>query len=336
MSSGISDPTFGTSRTVGRYFGIVSAVPTLLLTAYIYLLIASGAWSDRPDFRSALDTLEASAATSIVLLLGTALFLALTLHTIQFAIVQFLEGYWGGNPIARFMRAARTAAYASRRDENRARFAEANSVLRRTDPSSLLHFRAMADYADAARIEGSYPRDKAHIMPTRLGNLLRKYETDAGRGYDIRILDRATHLALVAPTNHVEYLNDQRNALDLAARLCASGIIATVVTVVLMWPWDLWLFLAFAPYLLAYVSYRGALVAAHHYGAALGALVDLNRFRMYEAMHLRLPNDITEERDQNERMDDAIRRNDESASITYANRPVIRDDPAPEGMAPEA
>ena len=253
----------------------------------------------------------------------------------QFAIVQFLEGYWGGNSVMRFLRAARIAAHLTHLQRATARANAADAKQRVIEPGTFSHLRARVDHEDAIRIRTSYPAPVDEVLPTRLGNALRRYERNAGRGYDIDILRQATHLTLVAPPNHVEYVNDQRSALDLAVRLCASSMIAAVATVIMMWPWDVWLFLAIVPYALAYVSYRGSLTVAQHYGAALGALVDLNRFRMYEAMHMSLPPDTTAERDQNQLMTDVITRIPSDASIAY-DHGAIRPEVPTDGPATEA
>ncbi len=108
MPAPISAASFDVARTVGRYFGIVSALPTAVLVAYLVLLIDSGAWTHRPDFRAGVDALTSVSVTKIVGLLVATLAAALVLHTVQFALVQFLEGYWGGNRVMRFLRTYRT------------------------------------------------------------------------------------------------------------------------------------------------------------------------------------------------------------------------------------
>jgi hypothetical protein len=217
------------------------------------------------------------------------------------------------------------------------RYDEASDQLDEATTGTFRYFRALADQADAVRVIESYPDELDDILPTRLGNLLHKYESRAGQSYGINILGRATHLMLTAPPNHVEYINDQRSALDLAARLCASGIIATVATVTLMWPWDVWLFLALVPYTIAYVSYRGSLVAARHYGSALAALVDLNRFRMYEAMHLHLPTDTAGERALNSSIT-ALDEGDEGENVAYdhSRHQAVAEVPPSGAAAPSA
>jgi hypothetical protein len=44
------------------------------------------------------------------------------------------------------------------------------------------------------------------------------------------------------------------------------------------------------------LSYRGSVVAAGHYGSALDTLINLDRFMMYQRLHLKLPDSIEEEK----------------------------------------
>jgi hypothetical protein len=300
MTSAFTDPSLGTIKSIGRYFGLVSVVPTLLLTVYVAILIGCGSWTSRPDFQLVFDAVsDPSFGPAFGLVIST-LVVALALHTIQFAIIQFLEGYWGGNAVMRRLRASRIDHHRRRLRSLQVAFSAARSQVRELDEDSFARTAASTTAADFLNAIDAYPPEPDKILPTRLGNVLRKHEDRAGKAYGLDVLRVATLLAMVAPARHTTYLADQRNALELAVRLCASGMIAFAATIVLMWPWDLWLFLAVIPYTVSYISYRGAIVAARHYGDALAMLVSLNRFRLYEAMHVALPVDSDDERDQNE------------------------------------
>jgi len=85
-----------------------------------------------------------------------------------------------------------------------------------------------------------------------------------------------------------------------------TSLIATLVSVLFLWNDGLWLAVATVPYSLAYLFYRGAVVTAHEYGTAVAALVDLNRFTLYERLHLPLPEDIDEELKLNERLSSVL------------------------------
>ena len=133
-------------------------------------------------------------------------------------------------------------------------------------------------------------------MPTRLGNVLRTFEMSAGSQYGLDSLTVVSRLLLIAPDNHVDYVNDQRSQLDLAVRMIFISLIATATTVFFLWPYPLWALTAIIPYAIAYLSYRGSVVAARGYGSALKMLIDLNRFELYERLHVKVPNSNGEER----------------------------------------
>ena len=132
-------------------------------------------------------------------------------------------------------------------------------------------------------------------MPTRLGNVLRSFELSAGSQYGLDSLAVVPLLLLIAPDSHVDYVNDQRSQLDLAVRMIFISLMATAATVFFLWLYPLWALAAIIPYAIAYLSYRGSVVAARGYGSALKMLIDLNRFRLYEQLHVRNPGSNDEE-----------------------------------------
>jgi hypothetical protein len=92
------------------------------------------------------------------------------------------------------------------------------------------------------------------------------------------------------------YVNDQRSQMDLAVRMCMTGMFACVLTVVMLWRSGPWLFVALLPYLVAYLAYRGAVVAAGQYGRAVAVVIALNRFALYERLQLPRPATASAER----------------------------------------
>jgi len=107
------------------------------------------------------------------------------------------------------------------------------------------------------------------------------------------------YLARVAPPEDMAYVNDQRSNLDLAVRMIVVSVIAFTISLALLWRYGLWLLVAIIPYAVAFLSYRGAVVAAGAYGRAFGAIIALNRFALYERLHLPLPKNISEEKKNN-------------------------------------
>ncbi len=314
----------GTGSTIGRYFSIVSVVPSVLLAVWVYLLLLTQPFGSGPSFGLLSNHFSHFQVAETAAVLGGALAIALFLHPLQFTIVQLLEGYWGPSAMMRRLRVSRTATHL-------ARWARSESVLSGDDslseylesggnvPAALAPSRVLTHplrtkealqllvaAETATTVYDSYPEDPSHFLPTRLGNVLRRSELTAGASFRLPVLRFATHIGMVAEPTHTTYLNDRRTEMDLAARLCASSLIATVAAVVCMWAHGLWLLTALLPYTLAWLSYRGAVSSASSYGTALIAWMDLNRFALYEALRLPPVEDADAERKQNELLIDML------------------------------
>ena len=310
-------------RSIGRYFTVISMVPSLLFVLYVYGLFAAGAWSGSFEPAKALHAAGKLGVSEIVALLVAALLLGLVLHPFQFSMTQLLEGYWGGSAIGlrlarwRILRyrhvalalkdterkadnAWQDAALAGRAAQGRdpeERRRKARLVLDsiRGDPMLVDYLRAEA--AGVARRR--FPLAGRRTMPTRLGNVLRRYEDSAGRQYGLDFLRLSPHFNLVAVKEHREYVDDCRKGLDLGVRLCVLFVIATALSVVLLASDGAWLLLSLAPYFVSYLAYRGAVSSAEAYGTALSTLIDLDRFALYEQLHLPPPADTTAEKNRN-------------------------------------
>ena len=148
----------------------------------------------------------------------------------------------------------------------------------------------------------AYPSEDDDLMPTRFGNVMRRYERLAGSQYGLDAVKIIRQLALVAPPERLSFLNDQRQLLDLSIRMSATSIAGTVIAVAFLWHHGPWLLIALIPYCVAYLSYRGAIVVAHEYGAAFSAIIDLDRFALYENLRMRMPKNTKAERRMNVRL----------------------------------
>jgi hypothetical protein len=318
------------SRSIGRYFTIISLVPSLLFVLYIYALVEAGAWSGSFQPGKALRAAESLGFRGIAALVLAALLLGLVLHPFQFSMTQFLEGYWGNSPIGRQMARWRIIHYRrvakdlsdeadcegetwrqaieadrttpERADREAPEVRKRRNNLRLDTPHGepfLAHYlRAQAAHAARAR----YPKAGRRIMPTRLGNVLRRYEETVGVQYALDVLRIAPHLNLVARKEHREYVADCRKGLDLGVRICVLFALATLVSVGLLIHDGPWLLLALAPYLVSYLAYRGAISSAQAYGTALRTMIDLDRFALYDQLHVPAPSDTSVERDHNVRL----------------------------------
>ena len=173
----------------------------------------------------------------------------------------------------------------------------------------------LSELDEAIRIRENFPLSNDEIMPTRLGNVLRRAESQAGSQYGLKSLQIVPHLLLIAPSSHVDYVNDQRLQLDLAVRMIFISAAASATTIFFLWPYGLWPLTALIPYGLAYLSYRGAIVAGTHYGSALDTLISLDRFELYKQLHLRLPATLIDEIDTSERITELL--NFDRPELTY-------------------
>jgi hypothetical protein len=300
-SGGIADIGTSAAQAVGRYFSVISVIPSSLYIVFVYLLIASGSWTHSPDWSHAFSSLEHISIGGIGALAFLSIALGLVIHPIQFALVQFFEGYWGITKAAQAIRARRILHYQHLCDNLDSDSAVAAKELKKVN-TPFRQAQLISWLGEAKRTIDNFPLDPESIMPTRLGNMLRRYESQAGSQYGMDALQVVPHLLLIAPANHVEYVNDQRSQLDLAVRMTFISILASATAVFFLWPYGFWVLVAVIPYILAYLSYRGSVVAGGHYGSAFDTLINLNRFALYEQLHLPLPTGTAAERLRNEKM----------------------------------
>lgn len=305
-NGGIIDVSTGAAQAVGRYFSVISVIPSALYVVFVYLLIASESWTHSPNWEHAFTSLEHISIGDIGALAFLSIGLGLVIHPIQFAIVQFFEGYWGTARFAQWIRAQRILRYqrlCGDLVEESANVAKSLNCLRKKGIDNPVRLSPLISRGgEAERILDNFPPTDGDVMPTRLGNMLRRYEAQAGIQYGMNALQVVPHLLPIAPPNHVEYVNDQRSQLDLAVRLTFISMAASATAVLFLWPYGFWILIAAIPYMLAYLTYRGAVVAAGHYGAAFDTLINLDRFLLYEQLHLPLPVSTTDERLRNEQM----------------------------------
>jgi hypothetical protein len=299
----IIDVGTGAAQVIGRYFSVISVVPSSLYVIFIYILIISGSWQHSPDWSHAFKSLEQLGGGGIALLALLSIALGVIIHPAQFAIVQFFEGYWGNTSIAQVIRSQRILHYqrlCTDLSESRVDAMELLSSLPKAGITAASARTAiLSRLGEANRVREGFPRALDHVMPTRLGNVLRRAEAQAGRQYNLDAPQVVPHILMVAPPSHVDYVSDQRSQLDLAVRMTFMSGLASATAVLFLWPRHFWLLLALIPYTLAYFSYRGSVVAASHYGSALDTLINIDRFELYKQLHLQLPVGTAEERETN-------------------------------------
>ncbi|WP_125726885.1 hypothetical protein [Kibdelosporangium aridum] len=288
-----------------------------------YLLIKSDAWRDRPNLTALGVRLTEWSVSQVAWLLLITFVLALFLHPFQFATVQLLEGYWGSSMIAIGAMRLRVAHHRKRAQRLAERVDALDDAIeegflkspRYTDDLDEETYNQQFDkYLNSSDSNHLVPqivaRDALHarherypdgqrILPTRLGNTLRRYEDAVGAQYGLDAVTTAPHFALVIPEPHLAYLRDSRQLLDTTVRLCFVSLLATLIAIAALLTDGPWLLVALAPYFLAYLAYRAAIAAADEYGTAVATIIDLDRFALYEHLGLPRPRDTDEERQVN-------------------------------------
>jgi type IV secretory pathway VirB3-like protein len=299
--AGVSDVANVARDSIGRYFSLVSLLPSALLVFYVFLLLASDGWSGRPDLRYTASAVFHLGLTGIFWLIITSIGIALVFHPLQFVLVQLLEGYWGASWLAQRARSFRMQHHWQR--VNALKLQRSLSQDKLKDRGELAddedlrgRMELISRIAETGRLSQFQLPDQRQAMPTRLGMVLRFYESSAGEPYGLNAIQVMPYMARVAEAEDMAYVNDQRSQLDLTVRMSVTAMFACVLTVVLLWRDGLWLLVALLPYMVAYLSYRGAIVAASQYGQAVAVVIALNRFALYERLHLPLPATASAER----------------------------------------
>ncbi len=311
------ESALGAVARIGPYFAVISLLPSAGLVYTTSVLASARPWTGRPDWHLAWAFATDVTLHGVVVGAFLTALTALVLHPLQFVVVQALEGYWGSSALALWLARRRIRFYLDRFDELLLVQLDAQ------DPSGEVERDRWQSWQvqEAARALQDLPDSPSQVMPTRLGNVLRRYEQRAGRPYGLDAVTFAPHLGLSGAASDVSYLQDQRTQLDLAVRLTfLMALLAVVVTgLYLRTGW--WLLIALVPYGLALLLYRGACVVAGHYGLALEAVLDLNRHAVYRRLSLRQPDSLDQERRQNAQLDLLLANRDDGVQLSTPATP---------------
>jgi hypothetical protein len=307
LAAAFSDLTGGATATVGRHFSVLATIPSLLFVGFVALLVRSGAWSGPPDWGAAIESFREAGLRDALILAVASLAVGVAVHPVQFFATQLLEGYWGASRPGIAFAARRTAHHWDRLDALDELAGDHASLLedQETADASLTVVKEEIDkneishnvaWREAERLRFYYPILHSHVMPTRLGNVLKTWEMRAGHQFGLQAIATLPYFALVADPEHRALLDDRRTSLDFAVRVCILGILAAGAAVVFLWGRGLDMLIALLPFLVAYLSYRGSLNVAVEYGIAMSILIALNRERLYRSLALDLPTSLEAER----------------------------------------
>jgi hypothetical protein len=186
-------------------------------------------------------------------------------------------------------------------------------------------FDALRQDVAASHLDG-YPEDVSLLLPTRLGNALRAAEAQAGQRYGLETVTVWPRLHVVLSDRMEEILADLRDQLDIAARLCAVLLLATLISAGLLFRYGWWLLVPATTALLAWLAYRAAVQAAISFGEQLYVAFDLHRFDLLRELHLPLPRTPGEELEFNQRLSEFLRERQPAIGDTGIRRFIRRYD----------
>ncbi|GID29519.1 hypothetical protein [Paractinoplanes brasiliensis] len=293
---------------------LVNVLPSALLVGGVFAAVASRLYPwqhPRGDVSAGLDSLLAAVRSlgfpGGLLIIGTILFTAVVLRPFQISAVQWLEGYWHDRAATRLVYALAVERHHRRRGahlvysqevaEQELRLHRFDAVARRE--RARLRRERRQDVSSAI-VERQYPRDAERVMPTLLGNILRRAESVAGERYGLDTVETFPRLYPYLSPRLAEENETQLNVLDAAATLTiVFGTLATV-TLPFLARLDAHGAIPLMLLMVAVVSYRGACAAAQRHSVVLAAAFDLHRFDMLAAMRRRMPRNARQEYADNE------------------------------------
>lgn len=280
---------------------------TLLPVTVFVLLVLVLVWPQLPGsaavvgWAHGLDTGWKLAAISLVTILLTAL-----LHSLNGPVVRFYEGYpWSDSWLGRW----RTRVHRRRFESREAWWRGLRVLLRQPETKGLGDdfTRAEEHWNQLARdLNVLYPDEAGAVLPTRLGNVIRSFESYPWRQYRIRAISVWPRLVARIDEKYATQIADAKSAVDFmlnSSLLCAT-LALLVAGVRLLYPVGLASEVVLVPSLevlalivLSYGFYLAAIAGAGAWGALVRGAFDLYRGDLLAALgYSQKPRSLEEER----------------------------------------
>jgi hypothetical protein len=291
---------------LGVRFSLVGILPTTVLVLFVLALVWGGAPASPPSLPTVLSELARYDTAQGLLLVVAILALVLLLQPFQLLLIRLMEGYWGfSGPVGALCKRL-ADRHRKQRDRLQTRL---DHLLAAASRDAATGNRTAPPTAEAGflseRIARLYPRGRT--LPTRLGNVLRAAEENAGAPYGLDLVTLWPRLYAILPERTAALVDDQRNQLDMAVRFWVTFGVATVVSTGLLYRHGWWLAVPAVTLVLTWVCYRGAIASALVYGLGIRTAVDLYRFDLLRALHLPLPEDRESEKQTNAILSEFLR-----------------------------
>ncbi|MFD3440796.1 hypothetical protein ACFWU3_25175 [Streptomyces sp. NPDC058685] len=283
----------------GSRFSLLNVLPATVVVTTVTVLIRAGAYSSSGPVRFDRVLPEGERDAVALALFGlAALLCGILVRPFETALVQLLEGYWARpSPLAPLSRAAQER-HRRRRDDARI---VAEAPVRRTTPAIGATLRDMARedrrssragrrQARAVSIRDAYPDDtrgrtETDLMPTLLGNVLKRGERLAGDRYGLDMMVVFPRIYPYISERLHTALARQFELITSTASLSISFALLSLATTPLVARLDVWSAVPFAAAAVSVLAYRGAIAASHGHGRLLATVFDVHRFDLAAAMH---------------------------------------------------
>ncbi len=208
-------------KILDRNFVFGFLVPVLVaLVSLLFVLRDMAPFSDL--YRDTLDQAKADSLTLVVLVVAVATIL---LTVINIPLYRFLEGYIG--PLRSEDERKR---YRQELLDGRAKFDKNEKTIRMPgrDPA-IDKIDDDRHYQDLRELYERFPRDPRHVLPTRLGNAIRAFETYSYWVYGIDSIAAWSRLQAVLPKQALASVDDSRAKVDLCVNVWLLALIVAAV-----------------------------------------------------------------------------------------------------------
>ncbi|SCG34724.1 hypothetical protein [Micromonospora humi] len=302
-----------TAANFGRLL-IVGLLPNAILVAYVWVLLMIGAFTNTAPlvFPEALSNISFKTdAGGLLVFVLSVITLTVVIQPFQIRLVRMLEGYWHGR-LGVFPSRLATGVHTWRRARLRR---AANSSVPNVNDVELARMPIAAQVRvqrRARRIEArseraetklmSYPPGTEPVLPTMLGNTLRRNERVAGERYAMDTLRTWPRLYPLLSKKVADEFDSDSDGVDASANLAVTFLVMAALGFV-AFANDGWMRLVPAALLLlAVAAYRAAIAAAGGQGLAMSVAYDLHRFDLIEGLHLGLPSTTKNEAERNRQL----------------------------------
>jgi hypothetical protein len=296
------------TKISGQFTGplLLSALFPVLLFLTGFTLVVLPLTPYGLEFTAVVKDSAAWQKTPLAVLVLTVFILVLSvvLFNMNTAIVRLYEGYpWQKAWIAKpFLW------------QRRRHFRQATLLRRRIATlRRQLRLSGLADLSEARNAQGqlgqflnvAYPSQEDLVLPTRLGNVIRSFETYTTRQYGMPAIALWPRLQTVVDGNLATALDGTKTSFDFMIHTAFLSAVLTVLTASagLLWtpaPHDLrhpWLAWTIIFGIISYLFYLAAIPRAIEWGTQVKAAFDLYRFPLLTKLGYELkPADLTDER----------------------------------------